>query len=122
MIKMNSAREQGVGYFGGLIVTVSAWSIDTWFTLIGLLMGVITFLVGLYATRRRIANDNERAARDAALAAAELRLTQEREAREKTLFEIEVRIKEAELQGFKRKKSSELLAAGTKNMNSTLEN
>jgi hypothetical protein len=51
---LTNAQAQGVGYFGALVTSVSAWSVERIFSTVGLFMGLITFLVGLYASRRRI--------------------------------------------------------------------
>jgi amino acid transporter len=82
---LTTAQAQGVSYFGALVTSVSAWSVERLFSTVGLLMGLITFLVGLYASRRRIKHENEQ------------------EKREKILFDLDVRIKEAELFGFQRR-------------------
>jgi hypothetical protein len=75
----NAAQAQGVGYFGALVTSISAWGIDNIFSVLGLLMGLATFLAGQHYSRKR-------------------------EKREQVLFELELRIREAELTGFRRRK------------------
>jgi hypothetical protein len=85
-----TTQEQGIGYFGGLLTSFAAWNIDTWFAMIGVAMGVITFMTGQYYSYKRRKDEEEQTLRD------------------KTLFDLEVKIKEAELLGFHRRKRDEL--------------
>jgi hypothetical protein len=82
-----------MGYAGGLIVTVSAWTVNEWAAVIGLLLGILTYLSGRFSAARREKREKRLA-----------QLAEERSLMEKEAARLEVELKRMEIEGMKRRR------------------
>jgi type VI protein secretion system component VasK len=97
MIKTHS-QAQGVSYFGSLVTTISAMNIHDWGLLVGLGTGLITFMFGVFRTIRLLRYDKEKRIEE-----------RDKAQRDKEEHDMEMRVKQAELDGFIRRRKNRIV-------------